>query len=365
MKKFFILALFLCGCSSMPNRIFSIAGEEEEQSIEASWRKQKVDLLSIQEMSDNERYQEAIEALGPYRKMYPNTPYYQASKLVEANAYRGLEQFQEALVLYEEIQAATFDLNNQLWAQARYESTFALEAVGEKIKALSILLGFEKGERYLDEDIMLAELPARVASLYLEEGREKEAQEYLSKSEKGLKYLADKKGVDSHRDWFAQTLYRMGSVITPNVTTENFSRVLQAQRKTQTYLIKAIELGAPVWSQRASETLIGKYRNYWNFIQATWGQPEDKTQRIYGYKALHTLISESLYRQPGEPELWNDSLRAYFSFANRLEQDLSTELYSPTETTLLTNKAVPAPKGIPVRLPKKNNLDIPNSDPNM
>jgi hypothetical protein len=372
MKKIFVLlALLVLACSHHPMKMFSLAGDDPYEQQELAWRKQKRELIDIDDLANNEKYDKALEDVIGFQSKYPGSPYFQASKLIEAKSLRGRGNYNEAIEVCQEIQTVTQGKNEELWALARYESTFSYEQIGDRVKALSILLGFEKEKPMLADEILYAEMPARIAALYAAEGRDKEAREYLAKSDRGLKDLIQKRGMAEHREWLAETLFKMGSVTPQHLEDANFEKVLQAHSKTQEYLIKAMELNVPIWSQRSADELIKDYRNYWNFIQTAYSDVEDKNKRNEGYKSMHALISESLYRQPSEPELWNQSLRTYYSFANSLEEELSNKLFTATETSLTSDKY---PGELPTKLPPKKETPKPkakpqksikNTDPNM
>jgi tetratricopeptide (TPR) repeat protein len=303
-----------------------------------------------------------LDEIDSFRHKFPETSYYQTTRIMEARSQHGLGKYKDAIDLYEKIQASTLDKNQKLWAQARYESSFSFEELGDSVSTLAILFGLERVKAPLSEEVEMAELPARIAGIYFEQGRDKEAREYLDKADRGLKILISEKGIENNRRRFSEVMYRMGSVITPHITLENFPRVLKAHRNAQIYLIRAMELNVPTWSQRAADDLIATYRNYWHFIQTQWSGPEDRPVRVQAFKNLHTLISESIYRQPAEPAMWNDSLRAYFSFADQLEKEISANLFASGETTIMTEKT-PA-TGIQT-IPMPPQPDIVSPDPNM
>ncbi len=357
MRNFFFLGLVLVGVLSACSSFEKDAGAQAD-------RTQQEYLRRIEASVEDRQCDQALHEIAAFRRSFPETPYFQTSRLLEGRCLYELARYKEAIELYEKVQTATLDNNTKLWAEARYQSSFAYEALGDTENALSILFGLEKSKAALPDDIAMAELPARVASLYFEQGRDKESSEYLDKAERGLRILMREKGIEDNRRRFAETLYHMGKVISPHMTTENFPRILQAHRRAQTYLIRAMELNAPGWSQRAADDLVKSYRNYWNFIQAQWGLPEETPERIEALKTVHTMLSESMYRQPSEPEMWNDSLKAYFSFAVQLEKEVSAGLFTARETTLMTEKPIIKPPSKP-RQQMKPQEDVVSPDPNM
>lgn len=361
--NFFIVVLagILAACSS--------ANKMDAEALQD--RQQQEYLRPIEEMVDNRQCDQVIKHVQAFRRAYPDTKYFQKSRILEGECLHELGQFKEAIKTFEEAEAATLDNNREMWADARYKSTFSYEALGDEETALSMLFGLEKSKAPLIEEIALAELPARIAALYFDQGHDKESREYLDKADRGLRLLMKEKGVENNRERFSQTLYHMGKVIAPQVTTQNFSRVMQAHQRSQNYLLRSMELNSPRWSQRAADDLIKSYRNYWNFIQTQWGTPEDTGKRIEALKSVHTMLSESMYRQPSEPENWTPSLKAYYSFANELEKEVSTRLYSSAAVSTLVEKTpstqTPRTQKSPQPMPPKMKPQAPvaSPDPNL
>jgi tetratricopeptide (TPR) repeat protein len=330
MKVILALVLLLSGCASLRDRYnFS----KEHESLEQT---QQRELNSILELSEKGQNEKALQEIGAFHDRYKETPYYQASRLVEAKILYNMQDFAPALAIYEDIISLGPEKNPEIWAQARYESTFCNEATGEEFKALSILVGLEKSKAPLREEVALAELPARMASLYARLGREKETLDYLDKADRGLKFLVQKKGANPDKKWLAETLFRMGQVTRAPLSAGNFIQQVQSHRRSQIYLLKAMEQNVPLWSEKASDELIKEYREQWNFIQSHWNNFDEEKNKGDHLKDLHRLLSESMYKKPVEPELWNPYLKNYYAFATSLEKQVVAQLYSGNNLTLMT-----------------------------
>src|SRR3954468_17140279 len=139
MKKTFLISLLLVmtGCSSLPKK------NEEEKQMTTDQAQQTL-LHKIEELISDNQCDQALGNIEFFRKKYHETSYFQTSRLMEARCLNEVGKHQEAISLYQIIEQAPLDKNPKLWAQARYESSFSYEDLGDNVKTLSILYGLEK-----------------------------------------------------------------------------------------------------------------------------------------------------------------------------------------------------------------------------
>ena len=289
-------------------------------------------LDAIEKLSSAGEYARALHEVDEFRTSHKESIYYQASRLVEAKTYYEMQDFNKSLEIYEDILSLGPDKYPAIWARARYESTFIFEALGDDLKAITTLVGLENSSHLLEE-VKFAEAPARLAALYSRQGNDKEATAYLDRADRGLKYLLSRNDLNRDRSWLAETLYRMGKANMTQLSEENIAQQVQSQRRLQVYLLRAIEQGVPLWSQKASEDLMLDYQKQWSFVQTHWNQIEDRPVKLERMKDLHQLISENMYRKPSDQSLWNPYLKNYYDFAIRLEAELSETLFSGKDLT--------------------------------
>lgn len=289
-------------------------------------------LDAIEKLSSAGEYARALHEVDEFRTSHKESIYYQASRLVEAKTYYEMQDFNKSLEIYEDILSLGPEKHPAIWARARYESTFIFEALGDDLKAITTLVGLENSSHLLEE-VKFAEAPARLAALYSRQGNDKEATAYLDRADRGLKYLLSRNDLNRDRSWLAETLYRMGKANMTQLSEENIAQQVQSQRRLQVYLLRAIEQGVPLWSQKASEDLMQDYQKQWSFIQTHWNQIEDRPVKLERMKDLHQLISENMYRKPSDQSLWNPYLKNYYDFAIRLEAELSETLFSGKDLT--------------------------------
>ncbi len=307
-----------------------------EQQLNQAEQKE---LSIIQGFSDSGEYGRALSEVLAFRMAHPGTIYYQASRLVEAKTYYEMQDFNKSLEIYEDILSLGPDKYPLIWATARYESTFVFEALGDDLKAITTLIGLENSPS-LDEEVRYAELPARLAALYSRQGNEKETTAYLDRADRGLKYLMSRNDLNQDRVWLAETLYRMGNLNINQLSEKNLSQQVQSHRRLQVYLLRAIEQGVPLWSQKASEDLMQDYQKSWSFIQTHWNKSEDRSVKVEKTKELHQLISEAMYRKPSEIKLTNQYLKNYYEFATQLEAQVSEALFSGNDITPTSEESV-------------------------
>ena len=289
-------------------------------------------LDAIEKLSSAGEYARALHEVDEFRTSHKESIYYQASRLVEAKTYYEMQDFNKSLEIYEDILSLGPDKYPAIWARARYESTFIFEALGDDLKAITTLVGLENSSHLLEE-VKFAEAPARLAALYSRQGNDKEATAYLDRADRGLKYLLSRNDLNRDRSWLAETLYRMGKANMTPLSEKNIAQQVQSQRRLQVYLLRAIEQGVPLWSQKASEDLMLDYQKQWSFVQTHWNQIEDRPVKLERMKDLHQLISENMYRKPSDQSLWNPYLKNYYDFAIRLEAELSETLFSGKDLT--------------------------------
>ncbi len=343
--------IFLSGCATRHFKTELTKNQVEQKQLAA-----------IEKLSSEGQYPRALNEIENFRQTHNESIYYQASRLVEAKTYYDMQDFNKSLEIYEDILSLGPEKYPSIWTRARYESTFVLEVLGDDLKAITTLVGLENSPN-LSEEVKFAERPARLAALYSRQGNEKEASTYLDKADRGLKYLMSRNDLSRDRVWLSETLYRMGKSNRTPLSEENIAQQLQSQRRLQVYLLRAIEQGVPLWSQKASEDLMQDYQTQWNFIQAHWNKEEDRPTKLERLKDLHQLISENMYRKPTEPNLSNPYLKNYYDFATRLEQEVSEILFSGKDVTPFTDESLKLnsiKKNFRLKTPQKSTKKDPN-----
>lgn len=351
MKRILFLSFFAVACATMKSQMYSLS----DKNYDLKWNFQRQELLEIDKLNHQKKSQDVLQKVASFRQKNRETPYYQASRLIEARAYYDMEQYQKALDVYEAILIETASQNEELWARARYESALCQEALGDPLKALALLLELERSSRDLPQEISMALLPVRIAALYMSMGRTAEAETFVERADLGVNFLMTELGTAGNKPVVSETLYRMGTIPFAPLTSSNFSNMMQVHMRSQVYLLRTMELDDPIWAARAHEDLVKIYKLDLDFINTEWKAPEDKASRIQGLKDLHRLITESFYRRPTEAALWTASLKEFFSFAEPMEKQVSRQLMgqSATAPQKLEHKNRGLKKVLPVKKPTK------------
>src|SRR4051812_16840151 len=92
-----LIAFAVTACSSAGKRDAEAERDRAQQEF----------LRPIEEMVDNRQCEEVIKHVQAFRRSNPDTPYYQKSRMLEAQCLHELGQFKEAIKVFEEVEAAT------------------------------------------------------------------------------------------------------------------------------------------------------------------------------------------------------------------------------------------------------------------
>jgi len=161
-------------------------------------------------------------------------------------------------------------LNNQpkIAALALYRLSFVYENLGDDLKTLTTLLDCKKFSEHLPEPLVRATIPARLATAYIRLRHQKEALQYLALAEKGIDQLKSQNDKITS-SWLGNIYFQMGSISTNQLSNENYDQAIEIQKIVQVYLLKAIRLNDPVWSERSSVQIKSTYQDLFNTIFIT------------------------------------------------------------------------------------------------
>ncbi len=258
-----VFILGLSGCFSFspkpipespkgPNRV----QYENDEALLLKWQThiESKDYLTV----NNDIYQ--------YLSANPNSQHWYAILFTYGRAKEGLDDWSGALSVYKQIVERSTDRQMEFVALALYRMAFCYEVLLDNEKALAALLDASRLNSYLPLEITLAEIPARIASVYARMNQPILADNYNQKAEKGINQVrAIKKNADP--EWLSRTLVKMGGLSLTQIDEESFRQNVLTLTRNQRYLIQAIELNHPNWAPEAQKTLISTYTNLWSFIE--------------------------------------------------------------------------------------------------
>lgn len=327
----YLLPVFLMALSGCALSGLRTAGRTSQEPVAAS---ELMHLVNADKLLNRGRYAEALPHYQAFQHQYPQSVFYQAARLGEAQSLSGLEQWQEALEIYRDITLKTRIEQPKIAALAFYKMSFAWEALGDDLKTVAALLDAQRLGSYLPLETAVAEIPARLAAIYARQGREREAVAYLNEAEKGLEEVQNKKGTQYLlHEWRAKTYVQMGSVSTNQLAASTFTPFVRGQILVQTYLLRALRLNDKVWSPMAREILQRTYRDLFATIES---QSESRElQLAMGAELLGLIDQADLYRPLPEQKM-NTPEQDFFSFLTDVRKRTETLVYDNRELMGLT-----------------------------
>jgi hypothetical protein len=323
----------------------------------------------IRTILNRAEYEQSLQEFRRFEAEKPQSMYFQAARLGEAESLAGLERHGEAATMLRDIYLKTVRYQPEIAARAMYQLSFAYEAEGDDAKTIASLLDAQKLSQHLPRETARAEIPARLAMVYGKSGREVEARSYLSQADRGLMELMTEEKLGD--EWLAKTYYQMGSVSTAQVSTENYSSVVQGQKMVQVYLFRSMALNKGVWSQKSLAHLKSTYRDL--FSQLNVSAPVNAgtaaaEQREMGAELVDLINQAELYK-PVNAKQTNGLQKDFFSYLTGIKVKTEALLYQTRETMTLTPeseklnslKREGRMRG-PMLLPAKV---VPSEDPNL
>lgn len=360
------------GCSHFNQRV---ANEEGRVISEAEKAAEESELLNAEKVLVLGRFEDARILFRDFSGRKPVSRFYQSAKLGEAQALYGLGQFQQAADLYREVYLKTINEQPNIAGLALYHMSFAYEALGDDQKTVAALLDTKNFADSMPQEIAFAEVPARLAAAYARQGRENEAMSYLDQADKGIAKVMALKGPTLDKGWLAKTYFQMGSVSTNQLSQGNFSDFIQGQRGVQVYLIKALKLEDPRWSQKSLDKLCEVYRDLYRQVESASLRTE---QNRLGGELLDLLDQAELYRpitSAGATKYEQD----FFGYIQDVRKKVGGVVYSGDGLMPLTEESqrlnglkriFPFSKESPLPEPAKSTIPlppkvVPTEDPNL
>lgn len=364
-----LILISLLGCTHFIERSENANTEDPQQAIQAA------SLNEAEESLHSGRFEQSEIAYKKFQSNYPQSSFYQAARLGEAESLEGQGRYKEATDLNREIYLNTHRYQPEIAAKALYRFGLCYEAMGDDLKAVAALLDAKKLKGHLPSEMALAEIPAKLSAIYARQGREREALAYLNEAEKGLEKVAQESRIGLNKDWLARTYFQMGSVSTNQLSKENFGAFTQGQMWVQSYLIKAMKLEDPKWSPRAQLKLIETYRSLFNIFETE----ADLSQQVQMGGDLYDLMDQAELFKPLSGEKIEGLEKAFFAALSDIRSRADKILYGSKEIMQLTiesqklnglrragrikaDKLLPGEKKSSIPLPPKL---VPTEDPNL
>lgn len=339
MKWLLVVLPFLFGCT-LPS-----ARPSEDAPKDVADR---TVLLSAETLRQAGESQKALEFIRAFISKSPNSSYLQAARLEEGRALEDLEQPNAAEQVYRTVRDSSMGKDPTIAALAEWRLSFTAESSGDDLKALTHVLGVEKQNQFLPEQISRAELPARKAMLLHRMGRSDEAAQSVRVADRGLGVLMSGLRPKPDDSWLARLYVDMGRSLSTHVSQENFSAFIQGQKLSQRYLLKSMDQNDRVWSEKAFQILRSNYSDFWNFLTNTQTPAgmdravalrQRRERQIPHLAEFLRLIEEAQALRPLEGTKMNSWQKDFFVMIDELSEKARQVLYSNSETTVLTQES--------------------------
>lgn len=278
-----------------------------------------------QQQMKSQKYEEALKTFSQFNKNHPFSIYSAQVKLEEGKSHLRLGQYSEAANILREVSATTKVNAPQISAEALFFLGLAYEGLGDDVRATSSLLDAERLGRNLDPSIAKAELPAKLASIYVRHGHSKEAMAYLAKAEKGFESLKGLNPSYATKGYSAELYYRMGSVFTEDLNEQNLDSRIQSLKLVQIYLFRAMRTDVNPWAQNSKMILLEGYRNFMYLFNAQ----KNLDKRLQTGSELMALFEQAELYKSSQGISPFASEAEVFDYITQIKTKVAEEIYKP------------------------------------
>lgn len=182
-------------------------------------------------------------------------------------AFEGMGECEKAANRYRQVVRLTNKKQPSIQAQALFRLSYAYECLNQDEKVVASLLDTRIRANHLPVEIAQAEVPARLAAAYARLGNRQVADRYFKEAERGLIVVQRKtKNSAEKKQVLARTLFLMGKLSPAASERQHPQNLLRSIRYMQPYLLKATELEASPWSEKAAKALVKAYDQAWDSI---------------------------------------------------------------------------------------------------
>lgn len=336
--------IILVGCAQADkNAGMADVQKKQEQTL--------VEFEKANALLDNKQYEEAAKL---YDKLVIDNPTDQLDMLIVYNsgiAHLMSQDCEAAEVRLRKVIRMSNKKLPELAGRTLMRLSEVYTCLGEDNKSIVNLIELSRGKYNLPPEVIMAEVPAKLAAAYARIGNQKIAEQYFRKAEKGLLYIQNNyQDMIQKRTILAKTLFLMGNISQLNTKKMNSSDYFATLRAMQKYLYKAVEFNEKGWSEQAADQIQSAYDNTWNLIdQITPKQDTDMaiTQREAVQEKIQiaqdALVAiKYLYQErvpdPDEPDVVKQLMSKLADQESKIRNFLATNIVG----TSLTPQALEA-----------------------
>ncbi len=330
-----MLVVFSTSCAYLP-KVNNVITADQELALATNLRRiEELELNNAERAFADNRFSDASLMFRAFQNAHPHSTFFHAARVGEAQSIENLGNVAEAGQIYREVYLLTIKEQPNIAALALYRLSFVYEFLGDEVRTLATLLEAQKMAKFLPAEIAKAGIPARLASAYLKFNKQQEALVYLNQAEKGLDQLrSEQRKLDLF--WLGNIYFQMGKSSTNQLSVDNFQQVINIQKMVQVYLLKAIKLNEPKWSQLSLVQAKLVYQD----LFSTFALPiSDRTQKNNMGGSLLDLIEQAELFKPFYQAESNNYEKEFFKFIKTMKSEIEASLYQPKETNFLTEES--------------------------
>ncbi len=338
--------------------------KSEAERIKRSQERQVQWVNQIQLYIEESKFEKSLEDSRTFLVGNFASKHSQLVRFYEARSLEGLKNWEESLSIYREINRNPLTPQDIL-AQSLYRQSFVYEALGQDEKVIATLLDLKRAEPNRKDELHLAELPARLATVYARMGNGKLANQYYAEAEKGIKALKASRPENEINKWLPKTLYYMGNMSIREFNTDNFENSIVPLQRAQEYLLKSVIMGDDLWSKRATAEIQKIYTDLIKLIEtlpAPTNEDEEvalKEQQSRKWR-MATLTLESLKKLrlawDSRPDMEDLEDKEIVAFLSQKETDLG-KILEENPVAVSPTKEVKERQGL------KRKARVQNPDP--
>ncbi len=218
---------------------------------------------------EEEKYEMAARTLDQLLVDKPASEFDLVVSFNAAAAREGMKDCKGAAERYRRIFNVAKTKFEPIANQALYRLSYAYECLGADAKVISSLLDLRKKTNGIAEDISLAEIPARLAAAYARVENRDLSLQYYDLANQGLNQLrVNFRSRAKYDDVMARTLFYMGRLTLPDERAKVKPKAyLENVRALQPYLVQAVIMDVPTWSQKSYQQLSNAYARLWDYVE--------------------------------------------------------------------------------------------------
>ena len=253
------------------------------------------------------------------------------------------QKYDEAEPVLKELYSAAQSASPELATRALFELGQINEKKGQWLTALSQFKECEGKKDQLPGFKAELELPSRLAGLYATLGELKTSELYARKVESNLQSYMQLINITNQKAWWAETFYRMGSFPVEYVNAENWKDFARRFHSTSQYLIRSMEQGDSVWSEKSLELAQTFFKKSLEFLTVIPSDVEENSVLLGSIvrervNLLEEILQKIQLYKPLNVEK-STTVTQFYKLAEQYQAQVKTSLYQIKDSAPLSRES--------------------------